>query len=59
MDDPIYAEMDGFASSAWDIDQTIVASAVMSRRRSPLVSYASSDEEGTEVEPHGPARKKR
>lgn len=31
----------------------------MSRRGSQLVSYASSDDEGIEVEPEGPPKKKR
>jgi hypothetical protein len=31
----------------------------MSKRGPPLVSYADSDDEGAEVEPEGPPKKKR
>lgn len=31
----------------------------MSKRGSPLVNYASSDDEGIEVEPEGPPKKKK
>ena len=38
---------------------TIVGPVPMSRRESPLVSYASSDDERATVEPEGPPKKKR